>query len=596
MALPIGARPASVPGYTEVIMDDDDNLFVNDPDGAVLQDVQNSLGFKGSPAEMRGSGALGADTRTAGPGGLWTPREGQSVNPGIRIDTPSSPTATPGGFPSIRRAEEGRHAAEVGGGRGTVTPEPVTPAAPAPALDPVADAAAQVNAQAQAQQPMGVLIPGQKGGFVETSRTTQTQGPDQASQKRLQVLFANAANWTEEDVREVTEITNKLTAQYQAAKQDQIARKRGEEQGARIELDREKQAQTKASQDVQDAQQIEINPSRLWGDPWFAVSAAIGGIAAAILDLRNGTKTADMLWKNLNDTLARDLVRQRETKSGALEAAKQRLGDATGEVARLTVEARQAKDVADELQRAHDEAPIEAQAKLIPFIQQARARQRDLQAEAVKAQTSNVATSSTSQNTPSTPDMVIPIPKAEMIANNIDPKKYEEVLNSKIDPGMQNAPSVANAISGLTQMDEDIALLEALKPGQVVTRNMWDSLSQGAQRAAASIGIDTSGKTAVTANQLEQLDNIVTNKIAKGYGGAITDADRDSASKEYGKTKEAKSTYLRRIRKEARNRVVNALNASFPGQEDTVLSIRQRSLQNARGLQPTQGKRVGSVE
>lgn len=588
MALPINARPSSIAGHTEVDLDSGDTLTVPDPDGAILAQGE-------SVAQMRGAGRLGTDQRLAqapggmsygAPGGLIPEGAGGDALPGAaaarqaNADAPVGDLVAPG-MPGSPRADEvaGRANARAFGEQ----PAPTGPASTkSSALTMAADRVSAGASQAGANDmPSAVVIPGTKGGMRETSRTTSEVSTNY--RKRLEELLTSADQDSDEWLADVQSTINGMTAQHTAKQQERYASQRGKEQAAIIEQSRQEQIKRQATSDVQAAQQLERNPSRLWGNPWFAASAAIGGIASALLDLRNGTNTADGFWSSIWRTLDADLLRQENERSGALEAAKTRLGDAEGNIARLVVQARQAGDVANGLQEAIDAAPVEAAEKILFYKNQALARKQQLEAQAVLAQEGRVSSTQTYQ--PPTPAKALWIDDAQLAALGMNQESYTKALEAKAGSG-ENAPTNAQALENIKAVRADAATLDALAKDGVLTGDkiVWNKLSDASRRGLASLGLNIQSEGAVDRDKIRLIVGDRLNEYARSFGGAITDSDRETAKATMGQSVEAQLAFLKRMADKAENSVRGSLNARALGRGQQLIDLQLRAVDRTKGV------------
>jgi hypothetical protein len=574
---------------TQVDFDDQPGVVVDDPDGAIFAEAsaiaEPQAKYRGmvesgqvSPAQMRGSGALGADMRMA------------QVDLGPAEAAADQTVQDLGAFASD---------SDVGGDPFTLpAPAPSSVASPAPA------------APAPQSQDGLVYMPG--GTQTASTTTTVKEGPQRSTQTRQvdasaigQSLNASAGQ-AEGDYAEALLRMGADPAKFQ----ETLSAIRSER--AAVEKDMADQQKQKQQLDQQYAQasQVPEDAARLWGQPGFALSAAIGGFFSSLLDLKQARKGQQSLnlgarfWQSIDKLVDRDVASQRANKSSQLAMLERQLGSSESAISAL--KAQRYGYIAQELSTKQAQGMYDAQmreqaekvrSEALDRVATERRNFLVAQAPVVTQQDATTRTQTTTQRT-STPGQWMSTLEMARKELGISPEQWQKGLEAKIDPSKERSPTLAIALPALQMLRGDMQTYREIQglEGKVVTRDVFDKLSQGARKVLGDLGVDTNGSTAVTSEKLQQLDSIFSTKIAKDYGGVITDGDIERAQAEFGNSTTGKIRYLERLETDLDQKTRGALNTHFLGKGTQVLDLMRRGSAGISGLEAPSLKRRGSIQ
>lgn len=164
---------------------------------------------------------------------------------------------------------------------------------------------------------------------------------------------------------------------------------------------------------------------------------------------------------------------------------------------------------------------------------------------------------------------------------HVSQKAYDDAFGEPISK-QQNAPTVSEAVTNVSRIDNDVSLLDALAKangGTIPTTGVW-RVPQTFIQQAARAGI----KDGMQAEQAGQVLNQYINQQARSYGGAITDSDREAALTEAGASTEGKMFFLRRLRNKTNEGIKATLARKLPGADNKALEIYMKSLHSGTGV------------
>lgn len=559
--------------YREIIGADGESYWIDEADLPM------------SPAEMRSSGTLGPDRRTAAlPGGslvdvgravidaapraLDTLRAQPSLGPGGQPLEPPAPAAPNAGAAAPRAAggapNPGAGAPRAAGGAPDAAPEPTAGAG-------------------------GPFVMRTGGGLQTTGVAIEGMTPEDKSAVRA------AFDDYERGViglGELTERIGNLRAERQERVLGQQHRRAAEQRNeARLEEERLEKEVSDAKTELDESLRRDYDPARLWGNPWFALSAAIGGLASELLSIKRGTNTADRFWRTIHGLVEADVKRQVDTNSGLVAAAKARLGDARDGLAATIARARYWDDVANEMLVEAQLGPAETRETAMLEAKKAELVAKKHKADAVTALADRRRVQQ--QAVPSQTVVVNPtVEQLRMLG--VSQEQWEKGLTRKVGQGGDTAPTVASTANFIKAVDEDMAVLRQLNEvgGAPSSKILWNQMSQGLRDTLQRLNINVPAEGATKA---ELSDQILTRRLiaeAKKMGGVITENDLKFTERVSGQSMEAKIAWLERMRRDANSELVSTIGADFPGVEQPVIDImlgRQaatRGVPNARSLRP----------
>lgn len=421
-----------------------------------------------------------------------------------------------------------------------------------------------------------LVVPGTKGGMQVASRSTEGI-PDEEKDvlaKLLKQIETGEISAADAEQHVMTSILDKReTRNTNAMLRAEQSRRAHAEELSKAE-ERAKNAVTQ----VKTAQKLDVDPSRRWGNAWFALSAFLGGLGSVILDTKNarrGAKTdfAGQHWRTINTLVDQDIQHQRDTNSGLLAAAKLELGDAAA--AEDLVRGAYFHDVAKQTQLLEQQAQTDDQRALLGVIRQ----RAELQA---KKGTFDAATKMvdkqtvTEKNVPGTPAHLVNVTEAQITqtlgGGNKDKglERWNKAMTAKAGSG-DGAPTVNQTLATMKGTQQDVQFLEALAKanGGDIPQTGVINIPDFLVGYAAKLGIEK-GTAAEKANIIL---NEHINRRAKSYGGAITESDRESATGELGKSTQGKLFALKRLNQHANDSVVAAVNGVVPGYAQSTIDL-----------------------
>jgi hypothetical protein len=165
----------------------------------------------------------------------------------------------------------------------------------------------------------------------------------------------------------------------------------------------------------------------------------------------------------------------------------------------------------------------------------------------------------------------------------IDEDRWNKGLGEKV--GGAESPTISQAATATKQVNADIALLESIK-----AQNGGTLPTKGAVKIPDAL-VPTLAKLGyqpgMQAEQVNGLINTYLTQKAKGYGGTITNGDRESAALEFGASGDGFMRGLARLRDANNAGIRTALAKVFPGREQPALNILlERSSEGATGGVP----------
>jgi hypothetical protein len=531
MARPIDARPLDgAEGWTSLIFDNGREFPVHDPDGSFLREGQ-------SVATMRSSGALGADLRTAqvaavagipGATAPFTPEQGDRMAAAAtRVTDAVAP-----GMPGTPRA------AEVDARRAAAAPTPtsaVTPDAPPPPRGSVTPASAP-------PAPAYVEVPGTKGGMRVTGRQTTGYAPEDKSKIDDAIAALNKGELDYADFLDrvggikAERASATLTGQAQRAA---VQRDTEREQTAQLE----RRAQT-AKQTYDAALKRDYDPARLWGNPWFALSAAIGGLAGELLVMKGkrDPKQQMQFWQSIRSLVDDDIQRQVDTNSGFIAAAKAELGDSSGALAESVARGRYYEDIANQLDEAVRTAPAEIREEYQLQATKARLESKKNARDAVLAIADKQTTSEA--NVPGTPARRIYLDEAVLAQNGLKQSEVTEWGASKLTGG-EGAVTVNQGQEIRAKLQRDLPTLrELFGGGKNPDKVVWNKLSESAQALLQRAGVKVSSDGTADARAVRQIMAPIVMQYGKELFGVLNEGQAEMAEKAVGSTPEEQLNFV----------------------------------------------------
>jgi hypothetical protein len=546
-----------------------------------------------SPAAMRGSGV---DTRLAANGdspGVTQPLPYGNVVQ--RVSDWASQTF------DARRAEDA--ARPTMGQR--VAGADAAASAPTPSAEPGAAAADAIIQGAGGGQPAQsgpeyLVKPGTPGGMRTTSIQTQGIAPeDKAAAKEAFGAFERE----EIDLAQLTERIGEIRASRQEATGKQQAQraaiKRDTERGNTAAL--EKQVND-AKVELDGALKRDYNPGRLWGNPWFAISAAIGGLAGELLTLRGkrDPKQQMQFWQNINGMVDADIQNQIDTNRGLVAAAREKFGASSDSLAKSVALGRYWEDIANELDVAAQTAPDLTREQFQLEAARARATAKKNQADAIMAIADRRTTSQTYvAGTPAT-SVFIPDEKLKSMLGEPDlgkaRERYQKALGVKAGSG-ENSPTAAQALENVKAIRADLAAYKALSDEGLLSpdKTVTGQVSEKARNALAYFGIDVNAPSAQRAEHARQILKENGLKYAKALGGAVTPADVTRTEEVMGQSVEANARFLGGLADDALNAAIAAVSYIEPARAQKIIDLQLGNVQRTPGVPRANLRPVGPV-
>lgn len=507
---------------------------------------------------------------------VWDPERARTLNP---------PPPTPGSAASVDQASGGP-APEPEGYAGQVAPPAqVVPQVetPLPAVSDEGAAAWQAAQSAAPVVPRGpstvytpapaVAPPPAAPGGTTLSKAEVTPGTagipyDKAAEDERHAHLLDQLMEIDKRRAAETGIRNEQMLELNKQRiEDEAARKVAQEKTVRYE------------NELNTVVRKELDPSRLVTGIGATVMGLVGIAAAAFS--RNPGMAMSRMNAALDRRIQQDVQIQREQKDSMVSMLTRQLGSAqqaeahyTASVRTLALSKLQANldnmgagnQYDDLMKAARDEVQtIDDKAKAASFAKPGTAKYEYTIPKPAKG-------AGVALNNPTT---------KELAGLGITPKAWTKGLGAKISAG-ENAPTIVQAAQTTKLINSDIALLDSLAAannGTLPTKgaiNVPQSLVPVLSRMGYQPG--------QSAEEVGQILNSYVNQQARSYGGAITESDRESATKETGSSTEGVRRYMVRLRDKNNAGISGALSQQFPGQGQKAFDVLLRDSSNNSGV------------
>lgn len=563
MAL-IGAQPLEgAPGWTLLSLDDGRELPVEDPTGEFLERGRMAV----SPGAMRGSGGFGADQRTA------QNAEGQAYSefgeplPGVAA---GAPTRTLGQV-AVDVAKAPFDASISGQAKHEQ---------PAPAAMPQTSGAQSTGTPAPADEgPSFVVQPGTRGGWRETLRSTVGVDLSPEALKRVEDQLAPEFDAYQSSIDTTDEARRNQNISRQVRFND--AQMREEQKtvalnGARAKAERDA---TKAAHDVRRWTDEKVDPGQQWGNLGFALSAAIGGFAATLLDIkaqRRGGKggSAGAFWNDIWGMVQNNINEQSRSITTHLNEAKERFGSA--EAGRAALEAKIARSIDSSAAAAQKLAETQEEALGYDALRSlAQAELKTKMREAVNQYLPKV--SSQSQNVPGTPGRLMFEDEALLQKLNLKQEDLRTWGQSKLTGG-EGAVTVNQGLAVRANLQRDLPVLEQLFGGGVnPDRVAVNKLSERAQAVLQAAGIKVSADGTAPAREVRQIMKPIVYAYGKELFGVLNEGQAEAAKDAVGKTPEEQLSFVRRRHTDVDNLLRRNAATTFGQKAPYVVDLAQKA-------------------
>jgi hypothetical protein len=347
-------------------------------------------------------------------------------------------------------------------------------------------------------------------------------------------------------------------------------------------LQEERQKSQRFEKELTDTVAQEINPDRI-KDNRGLFGSVLGIVGEALAYLSTPDSGFGRMQAALDRRIQRDIEAQKEKKDSTINLLTKKLGSAQQaeahyqssvrglalqtmeqQLKRLGVEGQ----YADQLQKMRDQvSAYDDAARQASYGKPGEAKYEFGQPKEVKGTGGGIKlTNDTTKR---------------LEAIGLTPKALAEGMTKPSREGT-NAPTIAQAVQNVRQLDNDIKFLEALaaENGGTIEGTGVLKIPEAYVGYAAKLGLEKGLK----AEQAGQLLNKYINQQARSYGGAITESDRDAALKEAGESTKGKLFFLRNLRGQTNNQVRQSLGVHFPGAGNDVLDIVNSEYESNTGL------------
>jgi hypothetical protein len=433
-----------------------------------------------------------------------------------------------------------------------ITSDPVkafsSPApAAAPAADPgaaAADAIVQGAGGGQPEQagPEYLVKPGTPGGMRRTSQTTT--GIDPAEKDYVKGLFSQ---W-ESGAIDLDTLTTKV-GEARAGREEVKLKKETQRQAiARdneraVAADLEKKV-TESNAELQTALKKDYNPGRLWGNPWFAISAAIGGLAGELLTLRGkrDPKQQMQFWQNINGMIDADIQNQLDTNRGLVAAAREKFGANSDQLAKSVARIRYLEDVTAELDGLVMTVPDTIREDFRLQAARSSVMTKKEKADVLSQLVDRKQATDTYQA--GTAPQLIALDQAKLARIGLKQDDVKAWGASKLTGG-EGAVTVDQGLELRANLQRDLpALREVLKGGADPNKIVWNQMSEGAQALLQRAGIKVSSDGTADAREVRQIMSPIIMQYGKELFGVLNEGQAAMAEQAVGKTPEEQLAFV----------------------------------------------------
>jgi hypothetical protein len=299
---------------------------------------------------------------------------------------------------------------------------------------------------------------------------------------------------------------------------------------------------------------------------WFVAASILGGIAGGFNQGFTGGAYKSTTVDNLTRLIGDWRENQRYNKSNLVATLEQQLGDRDAALGAASAKLKESFAQMADAKARFARTPA-AMAELKATADTMRAQALD---EWGKTQTLVMGKASESLSLAPGKGGASNVIQARLRALGITPEQYTKGLDGKVSSG-DNSPTIAQAATATKQIDADIALLESIKAangGTLPTKGVIN-IPQALIPTLSKLGY----QPGMAAEQTNGLINTYLTQKAKGYGGTITQSDRESAALEYGVSGDGFMRGLQRLRDTNNNGIRTALSQHFPGAGQQVLDV-----------------------